>query len=84
MVMKVTIGRVNKTIYRSTEMKKEFEAQMNASLAMIEESLFGRYSHTNKVVEEKIQEFMALLSRIGKQQGDNTSSPAGAKTPVTW
>ena len=65
MVIKVTIVRATKTINRSTEMKKEFEAHMNSSLAMIEESLFGRYSHTNKVMEEKIQEFMTLLSRIG-------------------
>ena len=49
------------------ELKKELEIQVSTAVNKIEESLFGRYNQTNKEVEEKIQEFMAVITRIGTQ-----------------
>ena len=41
------------------------EIQITTVIDKLEESLFGLSNQTNKVMEEKIQQLMSVLSRIG-------------------
>ena len=53
------------THVRHTDYKKALDMHCSAAYASMEASVFSTYEDTNKAIEEKIQDFVSTLERIG-------------------